>query len=671
VKLAYVDLCGFRGYRKPLRIDFPDGFTIIDGRNGVGKSTIFDAVEFALTGTIAKYGDAKADGETVADYIWWSGAGAPPPERYVEIGFRDGDGMLTVRRTQLDDVDPLALSAAQNSLCDARTAPKSPLPQLCAASIIRDEHIAALSLDLKEAERYSLLSNAIGATDADIWTERGSKLLNLVQKRAKAADREVEIAAKDLAALARRIDETRAALLEEALIEEAATRLQSYTKSTAPPDKLAEPARAAIAESARQIEKFASLEAAWRETDLARSRLPNLRQSVSTAQEAKTRADAAYIAIAVKSQPTASSDLLAQQARDLTTLVMLGRRLGLRDGHCPLCASDRTDSGFLEGLALAEHYAKQLDAQAVNQAEREQASQAAATAAATAREELEKLEFLLRSTQATVDEFERRITATGLPIDISVDELRKRQQMLRVGLDEARKDLRILETLKLNAGLEKAIHEEAETREVYARAEARLGVARRAESRAQALYDAARRAGGETLNRRLERVLPLMAELYRRLRPHPVWSDIEYKIRGDVKRFLKLQVGDELNPQFIFSSGQRRATGLAFLLSVNLSLAWSHWQTILLDDPVQHVDDFRSIHLAEVMAQLSAAGKQIICAVEDAALADLLCRRLPIENVGAGKRVTLGPDSEGALTKLNEQDLAPLVQRALVTEPHR
>jgi chromosome segregation protein len=97
---------------------------------------------------------------------------------------------------------------------------------------------------------------------------------------------------------------------------------------------------------------------------------------------------------------------------------------------------------------------------------------------------------------------------------------------------------------------------------------------------------------------------------------------------------MSLQVGNELNPQFIFSSGQKRATGLAFLLSVNLSLAWSRWRSILFDDPVQHVDDFRSVQLAEVMAQLSAAGRQIICAVEDSALADLLCRRLPNHRPG-------------------------------------
>lgn len=69
MKLAYVDVSGFRGYREPLGIEFPEGFTVIDGRNGVGKSTIFDAVEFALTGTIAKYGTATADRETIADYI--------------------------------------------------------------------------------------------------------------------------------------------------------------------------------------------------------------------------------------------------------------------------------------------------------------------------------------------------------------------------------------------------------------------------------------------------------------------------------------------------------------------------------------------------------------------------------------------------------------------------
>ena len=58
MRIEYLELSGFRGYRDKIRIVFGSAFTIIDGRNGVGKSTICDAVEFALTGTIQKYGGA-------------------------------------------------------------------------------------------------------------------------------------------------------------------------------------------------------------------------------------------------------------------------------------------------------------------------------------------------------------------------------------------------------------------------------------------------------------------------------------------------------------------------------------------------------------------------------------------------------------------------------------
>ncbi|MEJ0075999.1 MAG: ATP-binding protein [Alphaproteobacteria bacterium] len=98
MKLAFIELCGFRGYRKQVRVDFGERFTIIDGRNGVGKSTIFDAVEFALTGTISKYDEAKADGETIADYIWWKGEGPPPDAFFVNVGFHDGEEIIDFRR---------------------------------------------------------------------------------------------------------------------------------------------------------------------------------------------------------------------------------------------------------------------------------------------------------------------------------------------------------------------------------------------------------------------------------------------------------------------------------------------------------------------------------------------------------------------------------------------
>lgn len=135
-----------------------------------------------------------------------------------------------------------------------------------------------------------------------------------------------------------------------------------------------------------------------------------------------------------------------------------------------------------------------------------------------------------------------------------------------------------------------------------------------------------------------------------------------------MRRFLKLKVGDELNPQFLFSSGQRRSTGLAFLLSVNMALTWNRWRTIMLDDPVQHVDDFRTVHLAELLAVLVAEGRQVVCAVEDAALASLLCRRMPVKEAGDGRRIVLGPDKDGNLAVEAARDLVPHIASSLLSQ---
>jgi chromosome segregation protein len=293
---------------------------------------------------------------------------------------------------------------------------------------------------------------------------------------------------------------------------------------------------------------------------------------------------------------------LASDARRLIELVALGRQIGLQEGNCPLCAKGQSHDEFEHGLAIAEGIARRLDEVAAQEAEREKARVAAESRLVEAKRNVDAATSAQTNALGRIEAFDRAREACGIDHDATPDPVRNRVAELRQSLERAQNDLRILDTLRLNSELERAQRAEADLKSRLLRNQERLGRAHKAEALAQALYDAARRATGETLDVRLERVLPLISELYRRLRPHPIWRDIEYSIRGDVRRFLRLQVGEELNPQFLFSSGQRRATGLAFLLSINISLAWSRWRSILLDDPVQHVDDFRTIHLAEVTA---------------------------------------------------------------------
>ncbi|QND41121.1 hypothetical protein HB771_34110 (plasmid) [Rhizobium leguminosarum bv. viciae] len=364
---------------------------------------------------------------------------------------------------------------------------------------------------------------------------------------------------------------------------------------------------------------------------------------------------------------SASSDAteLSTQARQLENLVELGRQLGLRDGHCPLCASGISHDEFSHGLDQAINIAKGLDTKAVEQAQKERERDAALREAQTTEQDSLKASAERDQLAISIKNFETRLLDASLK-NATAAQIEGRLAKVATDQQAIASDLRVFDTLSIDRVITRVVGEQSAAADRVRSAEVRLGRARTAETRAKSIYDAARRAAAETLQLRLDRVIPLMSELYKRLRPHPIWGDIEYSVRGDVKRFLTLKVDSEVNPQFVFSSGQRRATGLAFLLSVNLSIAWSKWQSILLDDPVQHVDDFRTVHLAEVLAQLCASGRQVICAVEDSALADLMCRRLPSTVSSPGKRISPGADANGALAIVHEQTIATLSRRSLV-----
>ena len=668
MRIASVVVSGFRGFRERVEIPIATGFTVIDGRNGVGKSTIFDAIEFALTGQLGKYKDMKASGETAEDYIWWKGDAAPPAERFVEVTLRDGHETIVLRRTPIEGPPPELLARAETAMVNAGLAPPSPLPQLCAASIIRDETIASLSLDLSETQRYAKLRQAIGATDADTWAERGGRLAAIAKKRSEQARGEVATANAALADAGRRVDEARASLAPEASISEAATAMARLLQfGPTAPDQLLSPGRQFVALRERQARDLETVLSGWEEYERDVAALGASEAEIETARQAvaDARANRALLPEPGEGAAGPTAELVAQ----LHELRSVGSRIGVIEHACPLCAADHDTVSFAAGLAKAEAIIERLDRQASDAAAEATSRRHAIVGADRRTVELNQaLTALTDRTARQRRALEARqvtIGSLGLQPGVSRSAVLEMRGGVGAELQEAQHALRILATLSQNRQLEAGLAQTDEARIRLTRAQDRAGRARQAEAIAGALHDAARRAGSETLDLRLDRVLPLMAELYGRLRPHPIWQDIEYSIRGDLRRFLSLQVGDGLNPQFLFSSGQRRATGLAFLLSINLSLAWSRWRSILLDDPVQHVDDFRTVNLAEVLAQLVAGGRQIVIAVEDAALAELLARRMPVMAPGQASRLTLGLGPDGCPAIVSRTDPVPMVQGVL------
>jgi ABC-type cobalamin/Fe3+-siderophores transport system ATPase subunit len=85
----------------------------------------------------------------------------------------------------------------------------------------------------------------------------------------------------------------------------------------------------------------------------------------------------------------------------------------------------------------------------------------------------------------------------------------------------------------------------------------------------------------------------------------------------------------------------------------------------LLDDPIQHIDDYRALNLVEVLSAVRRTGRQVIIAVEDPSLADVLCRRLRSTIREGGRRFELGVAKNGSTVIERQIDIFPLPREIL------
>jgi chromosome segregation protein len=671
MKLDFVEVCGFRGFRDKLRVNFGSGFTVITGRNGVGKSTLFDAVEYALTGSIGKYTVEKAAHESLSDYLWWRGAGKANAH-YVTVSFSGDSGeifAITRSRESGPDKTPKEIEAA---LC-RNEHPDDALRQLCRTSIIRDEWIAALSVDLSETERFDLVRSALGLGQGSDFGAKAKAVLKAAESAHASRQAVYSDARNQLTHALTQLSEAKEAIARTGDVSAAMQTLVAATPD-APQELVARltAGRAAlttgrarlgvISEAIFQGRELLSLRRAL-ETPVAVAKRAEAQQRLTEATRSKEDAERVVAeANKVLELEERGSDIAAS----LAAIIEHGERLGRHDAHCPLCAAERTDEEFSTGLLLAR---QRMEALASGIAAARQKATAARGAAARsfadfeqARAAWEEMESeLTRQTvreQAHVEIFERNsLDLRFVQNPDGLEQYLNAERDRLIDLERALLTLEVSQSVSKTASLEEQI---AFLRQESERVASAIESSEKALAVAKAIDRSVRSISGEIMDERLAQISPLLNELYQRLRPHFDWRSIEYSIRGDVRRFLSLKVGDGLNPQFVFSSGQRRAAGLAFLLSVHLARAWTPWQTLLMDDPVQHIDDFRALHLIEVLAALRLGGRQVVCAVEDEALAELLCRRLLSTSESIGRRYDLDIGPNGATTVVLEKDVPPM-----------
>ncbi len=672
MKLASIEIAGFRGIKQKLNIQCPSGFLVIVGRNGSGKSTICDAIEYCLTENIQEYSH-KEKGESIADYIWWRGRGTTN-ERFVRVTFVDDKGeMWQVTRTPhgLDDDSYEALS----QLCRQDGAPDDPYVGLCRTSIIRDEEITKLSVDLPEGDRYRFVRDALGTVKISDIESRIERVKNIIENRLNVERPSYDRLRNKVADLITRLSNARASLALEVVNLDAERILRDLLNlQEADIHILLEAARQSISQGRLQIDRLHRLFTIVQEIAQQRQEVEakefNQRQQELEMQLADTERMLAEQIAECEQFSSVLRQLKQEEPEqaERAELLQIGERLGLQsEERCPLCGSAISALAFSEHIANARHAIAEKSARIVGALSSHNDSTNNRNTLLQKRDRL-KNEYKEHIAKRKVfeDSIARAVqeaSAAGIPIEdnqyLSSDQVRQEIEVVRGRIQQLEQSVswlessRIAEMVQLLEGeLQQAKQQSDEAYSAINRMENAIDKLRKATNSIRSLL-------GEIVDEQLSELSPLIEELYKRLRPHVEWTSIRYQLRGDVRRFMSFEVGDGLNPSFIFSSGQRRAAGLAFLLAVHLSRPWCKWETLVLDDPVQHVDDFRALNLTEVLAAIRKSGRQVVCCVEDEALGQLLCRRLRSAS-----------DHDGGLAEMHfDRDSGVMVRRFAAVGP--
>jgi DNA repair exonuclease SbcCD ATPase subunit len=674
MRLKKIELSGFRGARESLSIPFGSGFTIITGRNGSGKSSVCDAIEFIFTGGLSRFSASDVEGgERISDYIWWRD-GSTTSQKQVKAIFESDDGKIFERIATPDGITP---GFQDDLLYDANSHPPDPLTRLCQTAIIRDESITRFSTDLAEADRFDFFYKAIGLTDLVAIEQRAHNAHQKLRKSIEDVERQYAIQRERVAGIISEISQVRvtAAQADDIDLPKLRTTLSEIAglSTDLSLGQMSAAVQRMLADLKHRTNALELLKIDVEQLADWRKRSDSL-EATCRALEEKVSATEGILTSAEKAQTEAGDRLKSAQVdnpkfRLLAQLKQYGSLVGLQEGRCPLCNSIVSEAEFSEHLQEIDQNIQTTNAALVELTEVEsartaeystlkEAFQAQSIELSRARSELESVRMALRKV-------EERAEALGVTVDPeNIDREALTAKKKAADLDKGLLELQASVAGDRVAELEKQRNLEQKDAETTAGRIEWLATAAR---NAKSAEDTTKRVSWEAVDECLAALSPLLSELYYRLKPHADYSEIRYRMRGDVKRFLSFAVGQDINPRFTFSSGQRRALGLAFLLAVHLSRPWCNFHTLILDDPVQHIDDYRALHLAEVLSSIRQLGHQVICTVEDPGLADLLCRRLRSSTADDGIKIELEYEP-GMGSRIKEiLSIGPLPERILLS----
>jgi len=676
----------FRGFNSPVDIDLNASVVIVQGPNGMGKTSLFDALQWVLLGDLPRLRSARL--KQTDEYIVNAYRAGEQATVHVQVRLQEQSVRLT--RTGNRSGSLLTWESAEAGTLRGQPA-EAALAQafgggsdldlassLNACGLLQQD-AAREVLSSKPRDRFDTFSQLLGLGElADIqqWAQTGAADaaadLKVAEQEALNAERQVTDTAARLAGL-----------LENAAarpaVADVGRRLQTVVETVGfalvQPIEARDDAAAIAAFATTAAREAADVAAQFRRLSAEAGILPPRESEDESNVLVEARLDARRRLAATRVDLQQALDDLHRIQEAQASLARMASAVlpHVTSPTCPVCGQhvDEDDLRLrlveLEGtLSTTDAQARATErAQAVNVAESE------LNAALRAEQDQVAERMRRHQWQQELDRAASRVTAlaatsSSLRLPHVPDHFLEALPVLDSVADGA------TTVAALARELVSAWDASAPSEEARASSDAELARLRlesvqarrerlaRSRNEAATLHEAVRQARLDVVRREFARLSPLAQDIYSRLDPHPTFQDIDL-----VSQLVRsagttiAQVRDPLfgvaaDPMLVFSSAQANIAAISYVMALNAASSVGA-PVLLLDDPMQAMDEVNVLGFADLCRHVRRQ-RQLIVSTHERRFAHLLERKLAPRR--PGERTTavefVGWDRSGPMLKLRD-----------------
>ena len=670
MRVESVEISGFRAFSGSVRFDLKGDIVLVVGVNGQGKTSIFDAIYWAITGAITRL---QLPSSAVSLY-------SPSGEARVEVALEsdDGRGVIVTRRSdgEKDGLlvrvggDTFRDSDAENELLrilwpDALVAgePREALRSALERGVyLQQDLITGFLTADTDQDRFNSISELIGAgrvtefqatleRSRRAWSrttnEQSSRMMDVERRLSRLELQLIELAESHLTAGPSRSEWNDWWAEARSLVVTAPEmpRVDSSDAHSAIDLVMAE-LRARRLFLERRGNRLQELALELQELPSA---VGNLDAAHGEAEEASQRLEAARRILAEAEAEVAEArrqqlDTLSEREELRLFAEVTLRHLGQ---NCPVCQQTYDIDTTRERLETVLRDASQpvgLSASPLDliglfkdvQAMEERASAAAAA-----------LQGAQRQVRVRVDSQER-IRAGLAELSINVPNGSNTARAIESALEENMSDIERVSVVSLQ-GEARALSlaragqaaRKAELEREVLQVKNELSIARSEVNARQEtgdlvskMIDGLRDASSALVDDELVRLEPLLQRIYATADPHPEFRIIRLlsRMRQGRGRLLA-EVQDPIHdrrsdaPSAFLSSSQMNVLAVSVFLALNLGISSLPLSVAILDDPLQSLDDLNLLGLIDLLKRMREQ-RQLMVSTHDSRFASLLERKL-------------------------------------------